>query len=843
MVVRSLLVPLLCVTALCQYGPTSSARAADLDEAKELMRTGDYEAARIMAAETVAAGTWNQRWPRLLIDAQLTLGQYPQALETYQQALKRFSSSLQLRQQGVEVFRFNDLPEEAMAEQAQIFELLRSSTLRYSGSENLVTAGRYFASRGEDGRKILELFYDRAVTSDPNYVDAHIAIAELALSKNDYTVASESLERAARLDPENPQIAYFSAMAWQNSDPQRATEELKKALTINPNHIPSLLMQADQNLDREFYEQAETWLGKVEQVNPKHPLLWAYRSVIAHLRGDKEGEQMARDQALKTWPQNPHVDHLIGSELSQKYRFSEAAEAQRRALQFDSKFTKARFALAQDLLRLGDNETGWEVAEWAQREDGYNVVAYNLMNLRDRLKKFEVLRRDNLLVRMESREAKIYGTEVLDLLEDAQEILCKKYDIQPDGPIIVEIFPNQQDFAIRTFGLPGGDGFLGVCFGRVITANSPASQGEDPSNWKSVLWHEFCHVVTLSKTNNRMPRWLSEGISVYEERLKDPNWGQQMTPVFRKMILGTDLTPISRLSGAFLSPPSAMHLQLAYYESSLAVEFMVEKYGLEMLKRVLVDLGVGMPINESLARYTDSLDQLDSDFIEFAKQRAKEFGEQFDWSDEGLPESNDIPQWRAWLDQHPDNYWGLRGLAESHIANRDLENAAVTLNQISDLFGETPDPSTLRDLATVYQLSGNVDAEREVLELLLDNKADGFGQMVRLMELQALAGNWEGLKKIAGRSLDVNPLLAIGHQRLVEASEQLDSLQNAKRSLEALAVMEPVDPAGLYYKTAVAYRQSDDLDLAKRFVLKALEEAPHYRQAQQMLLDLTDNQP
>ena len=83
--------------------------------------------------------------------------------------------------------------------------------------------------------------------------------------------------------------------------------------------------------------------------------------------------------------------------------------------------------------------------------------------------------------------------------------------------MIVEIFPQKKEFAVRTFGLPGADGLLGVCFGRVITANSPASQGEHPSNWEAVLWHEFCHVVTLSKTHNKMPRWLSEGISVYEE--------------------------------------------------------------------------------------------------------------------------------------------------------------------------------------------------------------------------------------------------------------------------------------------------------------------------------------
>ena len=40
----------------------------------------------------------------------------------------------------------------------------------------------------------------------------------------------------------------------------------------------------------------------------------------------------------------------------------------------------------------------------------------------------------------------------------------------------MEIFAEQKDFGVRTFGMPDNPGFLGVCFGCVITANSPASQ-------------------------------------------------------------------------------------------------------------------------------------------------------------------------------------------------------------------------------------------------------------------------------------------------------------------------------------------------------------------------------
>ena len=130
----------------------------------------------------------------------------------------------------------------------------------------------------------------------------------------------------------------------------------------------------------------------------------------------------------------------------------------------------------------------------------------------------------------------------LDLLQRAKDRLSEKYGFPLEQRITVEIFPEQKDFAVRTFGIPENPGFLGVCFGPVVTANSPASQTAHPACWEAVLWHEFCHVITLGMTRNRMPRWLSEGISVYEEMQVNPAWGQAMNARYREMILGEDLS-------------------------------------------------------------------------------------------------------------------------------------------------------------------------------------------------------------------------------------------------------------------------------------------------------------
>src|SRR3954453_17473927 len=111
--------------------------------------------------------------------------------------------------------------------------------------------------------------------------------------------------------------------------------------------------------------------------------------------------------------------------------------------------------------------------------------------------------------------------------------------------------------------------------------NSPTGNGGATANWRSVLWHEFTHVVTLGLTKNKMPRWLSEGISVFEERQARGSWGEQMKPRYRAMILGEELTPVSQLSAAFLQPKTPIHLGFAYYESSLVVEWLTQRWGLD----------------------------------------------------------------------------------------------------------------------------------------------------------------------------------------------------------------------------------------------------------------------
>src|ERR1039457_2938764 len=116
----------------------------------------------------------------------------------------------------------------------------------------------------------------------------------------------------------------------------------------------------------------------------------------------------------------------MGRKLSQKYRFAEGAAAQRRALEFEPEYLPARRQLAEDLLRLGQNDDGWTLAEAVHKEDAYDVTAYNLSTLHDRMAKFQTLSNAQFIVHMAPLEADLYGDRVLALLGRARETLCRK---------------------------------------------------------------------------------------------------------------------------------------------------------------------------------------------------------------------------------------------------------------------------------------------------------------------------------------------------------------------------------------------------------------------------------
>lgn len=850
-------VPVLLLVVFCGW-LALPALADDLDDARKLLLTGKYSEAITAAEKGAKEEEGSEDWRLLLVQSHMAVGQYAQAHTALTNALGKYphSSSIRLRFVGRDVKLFNGLPDEAKDLLDEINRLAGSRTWAYRDPANITALGRAALLLGADPKMVLDRLFEPVKKAAPDLRDIHLAMGQLALDKGDFALAAKIFQDAIKRFKGDADLQFGLARSLMSGSRPQALKALETAMEFNEKHISARLLLVDHLVDAEEYEEAEKLLKEVLEVNVNQPEAWAYRAVMAHLRNEKAKEKQFRADALRHYTNNPAVDQLIGRKLSQKYRFAEGAAYQRLALKSDRNFLPAKFQLAQDLLRLGEEDEGWRLVADVHEADGYDVNAYNLVTLKDTTDKFVALTNEHFTIRMDAREAKIYGPRVMALLQRAHDTLTKKYGLKLEKRTIVEIYPEQKDFGVRTFGMPDNPGFLGVCFGCLITANSPASARGSASNWEATLWHEFCHVITLTLTKNKMPRWLSEGISVYEERQASPAWGQVMNPRYREMILGDELTPVGDLSSAFLTAKSDLHLQFAYYESSLVVQFLVEKFGVEKLRKILADLATGKPINQAIVAHTAPLEKVEKDFEAYAKDLATKLAPGMDFEKPrgmagplGMRPSNGTviippaaPDGQPLLDPvklHPKNFYVLSQQAKKLMAEKKFAQAKEPLQKLIENYPtHTGGDSALWLLAQVHRELKETSQERMVLTKLAALDADAVDAYLRLMELAAAAKDWPVVAENARRYLAVNPLVAQPHRWLARASEELKQPQEAIAAYQTVLLLDPTDPADVHFRLAKLFNPTDAKS-AKQHVLMALEEAPRFREAHELLLKLT----
>jgi tetratricopeptide (TPR) repeat protein len=827
---------------------TLASAVTDPDTAVKHLRSGDYAAA-LTAAQGALADSFNDReaWDLIRLEALMATGRYPEALAAAQEALAISPRSLTLKWAAREVFLANGDTATAQSIPVEIQQLVTSRGGRaYRDVKSIVVYGQALMELGEDPKAILDKVYAVAAKIDPAAREPLLAAGQLALQKNDFALAAKKFQAALKTFPDDPDMRCGLGLAFASSDRLNMVANLEAALKINPAHVPALLRLADHLIDAEKYDEARGLLDRVEKVNPHRPELAAYRAVLAHLNNDPAAEAEFRAAALKFWPTNPLPDHLIGRKLSQKYRFAEGAARQRQALTFDSGYLPAQAQLASDLLRLGEEEEGWQLAATVQANNAYDVATFNLMTLRDAMTAdFTTLKNGDFTVRMNASEAAIYGPRVLELLGAARQKLSEKYGVEVTRPTIVEIFPQQKDFGVRTFGMPDNPGFLGVCFGRVVTAVSPAANRGRAINWEAVLWHEFCHTVTLQATHNKMPRWLSEGISVYEERQADPSWGEHMEVDYREKILGGKLTPIASMSSAFLAPPTPADLQFAYYQASLVVEFIIGRSGPEAIKAVLKDLGEGVPINTTLANRVAPLETVERDFAQYARDLAEKLGPGLNWDrpDPLLLLPGAEAGLATWAKERPANYWMLLREADQLIESKQWAAAKVPLQTLLDRCPALTGPDSAWSLlATVHRELKETEAERTVLTRLTALDAAAPAANLRLAALAAEANDWPLAERQARRVLAVNPLFAAPWRVLAGAAEKTGQTAAAIQAWRTLLQLDPPHPADIHYQLARLLHQGGSPE-ARREVLMALEETPRHRAALKLLQEMPPPAP
>ncbi len=819
---------------LCAAAPLT------LERAQQLHRTGDADRARLLLQRD---GFYEQDAAQaLLLVAELfyQTGAYEDAVQLVRLILSQFAEDdLEILGRCRAILRESGFPDEAADLLTRINNRAterKQNKGSFSPGE-LVALGKIAVESRADPVRILNQFYKPALKKDPKLLAGYLAAAELSHSNQDYKYAAEFLRDGLKKHGPHADLHFWLAFTLYESNEMRgAAEEALKALAINPNHTPTLLLNALREYATGTEDDFVAALEKVYAIDPWNQRALALETAQHHRRKRMQQVHDTRDKALQVWPQSPYVDYWIGYLLSRRLLLKEAIPYLIRATEIDPDLIEAKAQLGLAYLRRGDEKRGWALIEEVQQTDPYNVIAFNHAELKAYIDAMTTIETPHFRVRLPKKDHDLYGDRVMELLDRARTEMTQRYDHTPSELTLIEFFTNTQDINIRLSGIPGGLGVLGACFGDVISMQSAGGVGMLGQNWEHVLWHEYAHTVTLAATEQRIPRWLTEGCSVHEEALFDKRHRRPLDQRTHPIFAQGKLIPISQLNEKFRSDD----MMLAYFQSGRMVDRIVEKHGYEKLRLVLKDIAKGKLVEDSFALHMEPIADFEADFAQIAKTEADSLAPDLDWQMPSNPAllKRDAGALAAYLEQNPNNYWALKQQCLVHGRNKSWDALQQTASHLLALYPtDGSDDCARYYLSLVARFKNQPAKERELLEAWLPHSGSAVYAYERLVELNTREERWPELLASGQSLFGVQPLTHLAHRGMGRAYEGLAQSDAAISAYEKLLLTDLINPADTHYRLGTLKSQTQP-EAAKRHILDAISEAPRYKKAHHLLLQL-----
>jgi tetratricopeptide (TPR) repeat protein len=678
---------------------------------------------------------------------------------------------------------------------------------------------------------------DLAIKLAPNDPDIRAASAELFAAKYNIAEAMKDFDAALKMDEAHPEALVGVAAILVEQNPPDAAKAIELALKTNPNFERAHLLSAELALDERRRPDAHTAIEKALEVNPRSLDARALDAAISFLEGRNDEFDKKVNEVLAINPRYGELFRVVGDHLASNYRFDEAVEMVRKGLALDPDNTRAHAELGLHLLRTGDEPAARQSLERAWEVDPYDLVTFNLLDLLDRLDKFETIKDGNLVMRFDPSEAAVMREQALPFAREALDTLAKRWDIEIKGPILIEMFPKHDDFAVRNLGLPGMIGALGACFGRVVTLDSPRARPPGEYNWQPTLWHELAHVVTLQLSNNRVPRWLTEGISVWEERRARPEWGREMDVAFAQAMDQKKVIKLAELNEGFSDPTL---ISLAYHQASLVVEHLVATYGEASLKALLRAYGQGAETEQAFKEaFNGTIEQVQTGFDakiekEFAGLRAALKAPE-------IKETPDLEALKRLATENPGSFPVQMSLGEALQEAGDSAGAIAAFERAAKL---------------VPTATGGMNPNRRIAEVALQQKDNARAVTALEATLRVDHADVESARKLVPlvsamknpartqdayqRLVTIDPFESSSHSALGRLAMERKDAPAAIRSFRTAIATNPPDRASAHTDLAEAYVLAGRPGDAKVEVLAALEIAPSFDRALELLLRLAE---
>ncbi len=701
---------------------------------------------------------------------------------------------------------------------------------------------------------------DEAIAAAPLDHAAQLTIGELFLERYDARQAADAFQQVLSEHSAHPGALFGLARVARLEGGGNPAAALEAALETNPDLAEARVLLARIRLLGGSRDQALDQVDRVLDANPAHLEALGTKAAILHLAHDNAGLRTVMDRigALTDAPTAPLV---VLSELSADHRkYEDALDFARQATDADPASWTGWGLMGLNQVRLGRVDEGRTNLERAFAGDPFNLWFKNTLDLLDTFGEYRIVETPHFSLVLHESEADLLAPYMEAVAERAYAEMSQRYGYVPGEPIRVEVYPRHADFSVRTVGLVG-IGALGVSFGPALAIDSPAARTRGDFNWASTLWHEIAHSFHIAVSDSEVPRWFSEGLAVHEQRKARAGWGHQAGVSFVRSLASGELRPVSELDRGFSSPRHPGEVGDSYYQSSLVFELIEERHGFPAIVDMLRAYRDGASNEEAFERALGvPLEDFDADFEDFLQERfsaaiASVGGDDGEGGQMIAPANPlavpDIATLEAAVARDPRRFVSRMALAQALFRDGRGADAAEHFEAALELFPQYGGPDGAHwFLGRIRAEQGDPDAAIAHYRALLALNESHYDARLALGGLLAgdaggpgSAGDITAAADVLRELAHIHPYEIEDHERLAELMETIDDLEGAVAARRAVVALDPVDLASAQFRLARVLHRSGDATGARSAVLAALEIAPNYEEALDLLLELRRGRP
>jgi len=657
--------------------------------------------------------------------------------------------------------------------------------------------------------------FGNLVKLDPKNAEYRARWGELFLERYNPADASSLFQEALEIDPKNSRALLGMARVLADSYNGKAKEAADKALEFNPKLYEADELKARIALEDDNQKDARAAAEAALAINPNAVDAQAILATM-DLLADKESPWL--DKIAKN-PSKAKGYETIAHFFVINRRYEDGIVYYRKAIDAQPDLWTAHSQLGVNLMRLGRAGEAYKELELVfEKDQTGDAMTGNSLKLLDTLREFTTFTTPTTILKASPKEADALRPYFEEQMKFNIALFEKKYQYKVTEPIQVEVYPNHDDFAVRTMGLPGL-GALGVTFDTVVAMDSPSGRPPGEFHWASTLRHEMSHVFILKLTNDRVPRWFTEGLAVHEETATTPDWGDRITPDIITAIREKKLLPVAQIDRGFVHPEFPAQVIVSYFEAGKMCDYIAQRWGESKLLDMAREFTKNRPtvdvIRDQLKMEPEAFDK------DFMAEIDKETG-------------NTVKHFKEWTE----------GLGEVNKMSRAPDsNKDDIIAKARALEHMYPD---YVEAGNAYLVAAKACLEKEDKQCAMDEYAkyskesgrdsDSIKQYAKLLDE---AGKTKQAEAELERLNYVNPLDQDLHSKLGALYLKSNNGALAAREFQVLIALKPLDVAGSHYNLAKAYFAEGQKDKAREEALNALEAAPDYRPAQKLLLEVS----